>query len=435
MSQRQLARYVNDLLDARSASVTETGDGPLVLHGVSLQAAIGLRQMVADLGWSCTSVDCSDMEVTLGDLDDYCEPFDVRITKVKPSDELLFISAPGFRGWLEGSPSGKVRYAQATVGFETESFVLLAAEDESRGFTAGGERRSPRMIVKSVGETPLLTADVRPYILVGENYPWSQQAFGIWLEVALPRLMVALSAEVNHVNSQIDFAGPPKVTLEGAHLGAPGTLGTEAFLSLQSAIKWVYEVDREAETRKKLFGIEFARSVKNRSGAYDAFREGCGDALEGAKIAHQFGLAEVSRDALKSMADLRKSVADETAKITDATRQLSLSIAGAMFYGLGLIAARLTSVANPYLLDAMAIVGLGYVSAIIWITHNSLEQQEDLRARWRGKFYEFLRTEDYKTMVTEPLEKSEESLRFAMKCAGVLSLLLFAVVGIYNHAA
>jgi len=247
--------------------------------------------------------------------------------------------------------------------------------------------------------------------------------------------MVALVAEVNHVNSDIDFAGPPKITLEGVGVYEPARLGSDAFFALQSAVKWVYDLDREVETRKKLFGIEFARSVKNRGKAYVAFSEGCSDALEGAKIAHQFGLAEVSRDALKSMADLRKSVADETTKIADATRQLSLSIAGAMFYGLGLIAARLGSVANPYLLDAMAAVGLGYVAAIIWITHRNLKQQADLRKRWRGKFYDFLRTDDYRIMVTEPVEESEGSLRFAMKCAGTLSLLLFLVVAMHNHAA
>ncbi len=435
MSPRPLARFVNNLLAAQAASVTETGDGPLVLHGVSLQAAADLRELAEDIGWSCTLVDCSDMEVTLGDLSDYCEPFDVRIEKIGSPDELLFISAPGFREWLEGRPCGKARYAGATVGFETESFLLLAAEDESREFTPGLERRSPRAVVKSMGETPLLAADIRPYILVGSNHPWSQPAFGIWLEVALPRLMVALATEVNYVSSEIDFAGPPKVTLEGIDVYEPAKLGADAFLALQSAAKWVYEVDREVETRKKLFGIEFARSIKSRARAYGAFGEGCSDALEGARIAHQFGLAEVSRDALKSMADLRKSVADETTKIADATRQLSLSIAGAMFYGLGLIAARLGSATNLYLLDAMAVVGLGYVAAIIWITHKNLKQQEDLRKRWRGKFYEFLRTEDYRTMVTEPLEKSEGSLRFAMMCAGALSFLLFLVVVVHNHVA
>ncbi|WP_312320189.1 hypothetical protein [Stenotrophomonas sp.] len=390
--------------------------------------------MAADIGWACSLADCSDMAVTISDLDAYCEPFDVEIQKLRPADELLFISEAGFREWLTDRPAGVVRYADGTVGFETEAFLLLTPEDDARNFKPALQRRSPKIAVKCVGDSDLLAADIGPFITVGTDLPWAQYAFGVWLDVALPRLMVSLASELTRATLEIDFSGPPKVTLEGIADSGAATLGTSGFFALQSAVQWVYESDREVETRKKLFGIELARSVKNHANAYEAFRDGCSDALEGAKIAHQFGLADVSRDALKSMADLRKSVADETTKVAEATRQLSLSIAGTMFYGLGLIAARTVSIVSPYLLDAMALVGLGYVGAIILITHKNLQHQADLRTRWRGKFYEFLRTEDYRTMVTEPLEKSEESLVFSMKCAGGLSSLLFLAVVVHNHA-
>jgi hypothetical protein len=157
--------------------------------------------------------------------------------------------------------------------------------------------------------------------------------------------------------------------------------------------------------------------------------------LEGARIALQLGLHKLSLDSLKAMADLRKAVTDETTKLSDATRQLATAVAGALFAGVSIIAARLTMAINgPIVAIAILILGVvicAYVAAVIISGFQFVGIQRELRSQWRERLYRYLPATEYEAMVSRPAAKAEHAFKVAAIISGVLAgLLLLAVIAV-----
>jgi hypothetical protein len=169
-----------------------------------------------------------------------------------------------------------------------------------------------------------------------------------------------------------------------------------------------------------------------RDGDLPALAAVSGPALEGARIAYQFGVTEQSKDTLKALSDLRKAVSDEAAKLSETTRSLGAAVVGAVFGNIALIVARLTLPANAQFVGAAAVL-LGlvltiYVGATIGSGVQFLRIQRDLRRDWKDRLYRFLSTEEYQAMVNRPAERAERSFKIAAWCGGGMCLgLLLAV--------
>src|SRR5690606_34146072 len=140
----------------------------------------------------------------------------------------------------------------------------------------------------------------------------------------------------------------------------------ESFESLQASAAWVFDNDREAESRHILLANEIARASNNGTEFSRCFGTQISDCLSGAKITYQMMLSDLSRDTLKALGDLRKVITEETAKVTDVTRQLIGGVSAALAVGFGLIATRLSTNTNPWLIAAVMILVAVYVAVIIY---------------------------------------------------------------------
>ncbi|MER9560346.1 hypothetical protein [Mesorhizobium sp. M0323] len=230
------------------------------------------------------------------------------------------------------------------------------------------------------------------------------------------------------VEGVLVFRGPPTKRLEEDRPDPLQTLERNGFALLQDCCLWVVENEREHEARHGLFATEFARSVATGSSIGTNFAKNGRDALEGAKIAYQFGLSEISRDALRAMSDLRKAVSDEAAKLTESARQLATAVAGAMFGGIGLVIARLT-VTTPGNALSIAIFLIGivlvlYVLSIIYTGVQFMGLQRRVREQWRSRLYRFLPENDYQAMVQTPAHDAEVGFKRAAWFSGILALVL-----------
>ncbi len=131
---------------------------------------------------------------------------------------------------------------------------------------------------------------------------------------------------------------------------------------------------------------------------------------------------------------MRKAVADETAKLSDSTRQLAGAVAGALFAGVGLIGARLaTPITNPYVHWAIiALCGLVvvFVFTSMLTGWHYVAIQAQLREQWREKLYRFLTDAEYDSMVVKPAKRAEWGFTCAATCSGILALLLLFAVTI-----
>ena len=137
----------------------------------------------------------------------------------------------------------------------------------------------------------------------------------------------------------------------------------------------------------------------------------------------------MSRDTLKALADLRKAISDETAKLAESTRSVAGSVAASLFAGLGLLITRSTTNIPGWMLVSLSVVLAVYVCAVVWSGKKFIRVQANIRNQWRTRLYTFLPTKEYSAMVEEPAKEAESAFNVAAVCGLTLSAVL--VVGTF----
>lgn len=434
MSPRQLARFVDDLATRSGVSLSEGVGADIRIDGLSIDDSVELLSHISALNWSASVEDEAGYPVPVGSLSSGIEPYSVSFKKppVAPG-ELAFLSVKTFTKWMLDFPRavGIVRVAGSIAPFRTLGFVVCPW-DAAETNEVAPPLRSPRDIVRSIGSVSPLPADIRPFLLAGlDDIPWRDVVFNAWLYAAVPTLAYSIASEVE--NAFLTFVGPPRLTLSLDATWDPADLSEAGFISLQQAVLWIYELEREAQLRHHLFAHEFARVARNCQSAAKAIGASCSDAWDGAKITYQYGLNEQSKDAIKSLSELRKTVAEETSRILDTSRQLALGSAGALFYELGLLAGKLVTAVSPWVFDAMAILGFAYLAAVIVANTRFLIQQNHLRRSWRKKLYRYITDVEYRDLVTTPVQSAESTATWILVVSAVLGVVALACVIMNDH--
>ena len=423
---KALGTFVNSLIDSRSAHISETHHPAVTVDCLSLEDAEQLRMQVISAGLLPTITD------DLGDRLDSnkpvvgMEPISISFFKPQQIDEIFFVSTRAFGQWLMApTTTAIVRVAACTAGFRTEAFVVTASDS----FADKQEvrvRKSPRRVVRDATSKRLVPLEVGPYLLLeGSAAPIGESTFEEWLARAASCAALCLANEVQH-DRKLEFLGPPRLALDWIDPDATPAL-VDWFEPIQEATRWVYEIDREVELRHRLFTQEFARLAYGQDNLGAAVLRGAETALEGARIAYAFHLQEISRDALKSLSDLRKSVSEETQKLFEATRQLGLSAAGALFYAIGLIGAKLASSMSTLLFGVMICLGIMYVSLIVAVNLRAVRHQKQLRGVWRSKVYRYLTDDEFGVLVEAPTQRAERLLVVTLWGVEILAGLVFIV--------
>lgn len=431
---RALGIYVNSLLDSgRKIYVSESSVPSVTVDKLTEDDAKGLVAELNSIGLLYSIKDSVEQDLHEDEFDDRLAPFTVVFQKPSADPGIGFVTNRSFSEWMKSPSSvGIVRVACATKCFSTESFVVTPWEEDIQGYTADS-RKSPTRLVRADGGDAVVPQDIRPYLLVENDFDavsWEDPIFIIWLSAALRALPSCLASDVFSASGEIEFRGKPRLRLKNNMEDFSGKLTLAGFKNLQSAARWVYDVERESELRHSLLTQEVSRLVPLplEENLLTAVEKHLGVALEGARIAYEFGLQEMSKDALKGLSELRKAIVDETQKTLDSTRQLLLGVAGATFYALGLIAARMVSKVEPWLINAMAVVGFLYVISVILVNSRALNQQRDMRGQWRNKLYRYLTSDEYLQLVDAPVQRSETIFETAMWAALFFSTTSFGLV-------
>ena len=436
MSLKPLGTFVNSLDESDRAVVSESHLARVSVNGLSFDDATQLLALLSDLGLVADIVDDAEQELDANSLPRGIAPFGVTFAKPAVDGGIGFVTTTAFQNWLKRPDTtavALVAVAAASSSFATESFVV-APWDWSGEFQPKEGRKSPRSVVVVRGNSSLLPANICPYLLYGADDPSpADPVFAAWSSIAAELCVASLVSEIDGADGKLTFTGSPRLEFNALQKADALRLVQNTFQILQGVVRWVYDVEREVELKHRLFGQEFSRLAQKDGGLADEIIRVIGSALDGAKIAYGFSVQEMSREALKGLADLRKAVADETQKASEAARQLALNAAGAEFYALGLLAARITSVVDPFIIDCMAALGVFYVIAVLYINWRYLVQQSEQRKVWRAKLYRYLTEEDYRVMVTAPVSHSERLLKWMIAVIAVISLVTFAATWAVNH--
>lgn len=406
------------------------GDEHLIVSNLTAQATLHILGLCRDLQWECSAVDEEQNFTELSSIVEDFAPFKAFIRKPERSDGALSIlTLSGFSAFLDrGHTAPCWRIARLSKPLTTHAHHFTDWSSESSFITAS-ETKSPKSIVREVGSSKSVPSDIRPWLLTNiseldleflYHAVWSVKAFGA--------LICAIPNEIDPGSSSLIFKGPPKLTLERPSVTVEliSDFGLESFAELQNAVAWCYENFRDAEIKHGLLAIEIARSGRSDGRVQDYLKANLETALESAKIAYQMSISDIAKDTLKSLTDLRKAITEDTAKTTDATRQTITAITGAFAVAIGLVAARLSTTINAWLILTVLGVAIAYVGMIVYSGWSFIRLQRNLRADWQAKLYRFLPSVEYEKMVAAPARIAESTFRNTA-ITGVIAFILMCV--------
>lgn len=422
-----LAAAADDLEQRQRAIIVETA-AALTISGLAATDIRDLRPMIVGSGWSFDIVDAAGERADEGSFHDDFAPFVATIRKPEPSGALAVVTLAGLRAFLNEERDEEVwQVLQLERAFSTfaTSFQPWGGGDI---FSRGAETKSPRELVRELSAPRRAPADVRQWLVRGEvdKTLWETAAFRVFAQRAAISLMRALASEID-AQGKLIFSGPPRLSAEGPGDAALDELERDGFNQLRDAAAWVYEGQITAEQRHGLFAAELARSSSPRSTAENIFALNAQSALQGARVAYQLSLTDLTREAIKAQGDLRKAIADDMAKLADNTRQVAMAVAAALATGVGLLAAKASATTPSWLLLCLGMIGSFYVAAVIASSWIYMELQKDTRKRWRQRLYRFVPDGDWKAMVTTPAGKAELMFQISAVIGGVATVGLFVL--------
>lgn len=426
MSEIKLATAIDRLEIANEAFVGETAE-IVTLSELNLASAKEPRSLISQASLTARVYDSANEDWSQLELVEEFAPYRITFTKPTCADnELLILSKTAFASFLQGAntaPIWRVARLGATIVTEGRTYTDWHHKVEA---PVPAKKKSPRSLVREASSNRIVPPSVAPWTLIDSSFVPQSEAAIVWANASVAACLRSLADDIDSETAELKFKGPPRLTLKlseqpGNHFEA---LGQKSFSALQDATAWVFENEREAEVRHILFACEIARSSGASDNELASFGKNLLPAFDGAKIAYQMSIAEVGKDTLKSLADLRKSVTEDTSKVTEGTRQVAAAVAGALALGFGLIAARLSTSTPHWLLITVMSIVVVYVLTIIFSGWDFIRLQRTLRLQWQSRLYRFLPQAEYDLMVANPTAHAERTFKWTAFAGGVAVALL-----------
>lgn len=428
LSLRALAVAADGLGARGLATITETA-GALAIAGLAADSARPLVPLLTALDWTFEISDSAGEHADPARLSADYAPFLVIIDKPAMEGALQVVTLAGFRAFLgEEHPEPVWQVATLTTPFATMA-TDIRPWNSIEIFSPTAPTKSPRELVRENNVPPLAPADIRPWMLRGAASAdqWADSAFQVFADISAQALMRALAGEIKSDGGLL-FKGPPHTQLDAPASGSARHLELKGFNDLRDAAAWVYENAVEAERRHGLFVSELGATHPPIATAALAFARVAANVLQGARLAYQLSLSDLTREAIKAQGDLRKAVADDTAKLADNTRQVASAVAAALATSIGLIAAKVGTTTPHWVIQIIALIAGLYVAAVIVSGWIFMSVQRDMRQNWRSRLYRFLSGPDYKAMVLDPAGRAEGMFTFVAVAGAIIAVLALVVV-------
>jgi hypothetical protein len=379
------------------------------------------------------SIQIYDPEIG-GDLGDD-EAFDpdrrLILTIAKPlvEDVVVFVFADSAAAYLESAaPAGR---------------VLCAGLDDRGGFQARGldvatwhldveitapprtVPINPRKLVKDYVPNREVAEDLSPFLITQQPAVESPAFLG-WRRQSARRLMGAL---VNSASAEQDVvwlkaSGPPLFQVR-----ADDTALTAAWEPLTACAEWVFLAGSDIEVRHLILAVELARANRPDMLLSTIVTH----ALEAARSTYEAHVQSASRETLKALADLRKTVIDETQKVTQRAQDLTSGLWRDVAVSVAPFVLKILGDAGKAASPAIT-AGFYFAAAIfiacsfglqVRINKTFLDNQEKARARWFMTLYGYISATERKEIAEEPISKAVESYR---ETRGLVALIYIALI-------
>ncbi len=256
-----------------------------------------------------------------------------------------------------------------------------------------------------------VVTDLGPWILLTPPAE-SSLAFRAWEAIAARRLLGGLVSRAWLEDGQVwlQAAGPPIYRVEADNAALPGALPR-----LTEVTNWVFLSGMDIEARHLLFSGELARASRPQQDLVTTLDR----ALEAAKAAYEAHVQSSSRETLKTLADLRKTVIDETQKVAQRAQDLAatlwrdLAVSAAPFV-LKILgdAGKPPSplISSVFYFTAAVFVGLSF--ALQWRINGSFfKSQQSSRQSWMQTLYSYISAREREEIAEAPIEQAMKNYR------------------------
>jgi hypothetical protein len=224
----------------------------------------------------------------------------------------------------------------------------------------------------------------------------------------------------------LQASGPPIVRIRA---DAP-ELGN-ACMALTAGTTWVFLTGHDIEVRHMIFAAELARAYRPDQPLTDVLTH----ALESSKATYEAHVQSASRDTLKALGDLRKSVIDEAQKVTQRAQDLTsglwrdVAVSAAPF--VLKVMGDATKVSNPFVTAGFYFAAAIFivVSFVLQtgINENYLANQRTARKSWFETLYGYISADERRRIADEPITNAEASYE---KTKGQIRFIYLALVGV-----
>lgn len=271
--------------------------------------------------------------------------------------------------------------------------------------------------------------DLAPWMLLTPPAAHSL-AFEVWRALAARRLLSGLvsSAFLEDGVVWLQASGPPIYRVR-----ADDSAIAQAWEILNETAAWVFLSGSDIEARHRLFSGELARA--GRPG--QDFSNTLTRAFEAAKVAYEAHVQSASRETLKALADLRKTVIEETQRVTQRTQDMASGLgrdlaASAAPFALkiladaGKVSTPLVSASFYFAVSAFVAVSF----ALQWRINNAfLCSQKASRLRWMQTLYTYISTKEREEIADTPIEQAMKNYRETRAVLLVIYVALTAGLG------
>lgn len=302
-----------------------------------------------------------------------------------------------------------------------------------------GSSPSPRRFARTIAGSTKAPIEIASWVLEGDSNR-TDQAFKVWRSFSANAVCRSLVNEIYDADGavRVVLAGTPTRRLE---LGE-AEVDAASFATLQGAARWVYVEGPDAELRHTLVTNELAREWRDG----EPFALGIGSrlpaALESAGLAYRAHVQQGSKDTIKSLSDLRKTLAEEMGKVIQQTRDLTSGlwrdVAVAIVtiaFRYSMDAAKVVAVQPAYALIFVLVAAYIVISQVVTVRSNRafFRVGSDARTLWRQKGYAYLSNDEFEELAGAPLSRArgiyDRVEIMASWVAGVVAAGLIASAG------
>lgn len=358
------------------------------------------------------------------------EPLQVVLAKSREPGWCYFLTEAGFASALHDDLVAEPLAVWVATAFAPLTAMTLSVspwDGPRMPPDAGTLPERPRKLVRDLthSRTPPV---VGPWLLA--VWPTAgSPVFDAWSAIAVEKLAFALPYEVRSVE------GEERVVLKGPRTTPVAVVPmtrdwpSKILEPLTEAATWVYATPREAEARFLFLNNHLSLDWRDGMHWPDGLVHLLRGSLASAKEAYAFHLQDQSKDALKTLGDLRKSLQDEVARAQTATRDLlsslwrDFAIAGVVLALKSPTASQITG-AEVLRWVTLATAVLLVVSLGMTILANGRFNKlaDEARGEWRRKLYAFVSDAEWTRLVEEPIRRGRTVYRGTLPVVGLLYL-------------